>query len=99
MAAQRVSDGRFELDALRERLCRGAERTLLAKRQRLERLHGALAALNPDAVLQRGYAMICDEAGHVLSSVADVQLQEQIAVRLSDGRLTATVNNIEKKEP
>ena len=99
MAAQRVSDGRFELDALRERLCRGAERTLLAKRQRLERLHGALAALNPDAVLQRGYAMICDEAGHVLSSVADVQLQEQIAVRLSDGRLTATVTNIEKKEP
>lgn len=99
MAAQRVSDGRFELDALRERLCRGAERTLLAKRQRLERLHGALAALNPDAVLQRGYAMICDEAGHVLSSVADVQLQEQIAVRLSDGRMTATVNNIEKKEP
>ena len=50
-------------------------------------------------MLQRGYAMICDEAGHVLSSVADVQLQEQIAVRLSDGRLTATVNNIEKKEP
>lgn len=99
MAAQRVSDGRFELDALRERLCRGAERTLLAKRQRLEHLHGALAALNPDAVLQRGYAMICDEAGHVLSSVAGVQLQEQIAVRLSDGRLTATVNNIEKKEP
>ena len=99
MATQRVSDGRFELDALSERLCRGAERTLLAKRQRLERLHGALAALNPDAVLQRGYAMICDEAGHVLSSVADVQLQEQIAVRLSDGRLTATVNNIEKKEP
>lgn len=99
MAAQRVSDGRFGLDALSERLCRGAERTLLEQRQRLNRLHGALAALNPDAVLQRGYAMICDESGRVLSSVSDVRHQEQIAVRLSDGRLTATVNNIEKKEP
>lgn len=99
MAAQRVSDGRFGLDALGERLCRGAERTLLEQRQRLDRLHGALAALNPDAVLQRGYAMICDESGRVLSSVSDVRPQEQIAVRLSDGRLTATVNNIEKKEP
>lgn len=99
MAAQRVSDDRIGLDALSERLCRGVERTLLDQRQRLERLHGALAALNPDAVLQRGYAMICDESGRVLSSVFDVRPQEQIAVRLSDGRLTATVNNIEKKEP
>lgn len=99
MAAQRVSDGRFGVDALGERLKRGAERTLTEQRQRLDRLHGALAALNPDAVLQRGYAMICDAHGRVLSSVFDVRPHEQIAVRLSDGRLIATVNNIEKKEP
>ena len=91
-------DARFALDAARQSLERGAEQRLLAERHRLAQLGGKLAALDPDAVLGRGYAVVRTAEGAVLSSVDDARAGMEISVRLRDGSLSAAVNDIHRKE-
>ena len=93
-------DARFdELDLLRDR----ARRTL---RHRLDRAsddvrhHAArAAALSPLATLRRGYAVLQDADGHVLTSVAGVGEGDAVSVRVADGRLHATTTRTEAATP
>ncbi|WP_110182425.1 exodeoxyribonuclease VII large subunit [Nocardioides solisilvae] len=87
-----------EVDALRDR----ARRTLS---HRLDRAaddvahHRARArALSPLATLQRGYAVVQDADGHVLTSVAAVGEGSALTVRLADGRVHATATGTEQTD-
>jgi exodeoxyribonuclease VII large subunit len=52
-------------------------------------------ALSPLATLQRGYAVLQDADGHVLTSVAGVGAKQQVSVRVADGRIHATTTSTE----
>lgn len=52
-------------------------------------------ALSPLATLQRGYAVLQDADGHVLTSVAGVAAKDKISVRVADGRIHATTTSTE----
>src|SRR4051794_26874402 len=53
-------------------------------------------ALSPLATLQRGYAVLQDADGHVVTSVAGVGAGQQVSVRVADGRIHATTTTTEK---
>ena len=55
-------------------------------------------ALSPLATLQRGYAVLQDTDGHVLTSVADVAAGDAVSVRVADGRVHATTTTTEQLE-
>lgn len=84
---------RFEQRAngLRDR----AERFLVAKRQRFERLVLQLDERSPLVVLQRGYAICYDAAGRVVRSAEQVAIGDEVAVQLARGRLVAGVKRKE----
>ena len=48
-------------------------------------------ALSPLATLERGYAVLQDESGHVVTSVAGAPVGAAVSVRVADGRIAATV--------
>ena len=52
-------------------------------------------ALSPLATLERGYAVLQDADGHVVTSVAGVAAQSRISVRVADGRVHATTTRTE----
>ncbi|WP_122816604.1 exodeoxyribonuclease VII large subunit [Nocardioides pantholopis] len=52
-------------------------------------------ALSPLATLQRGYAVLQDAEGHVVTSVAQVAAGAAISVRVADGRVHATTTETE----
>ncbi|MBC2960386.1 exodeoxyribonuclease VII large subunit [Nocardioides deserti] len=52
-------------------------------------------ALSPLATLQRGYAVLQDPDGHVLTSVAGVAAGSTVSVRVADGRVHATTTGVE----
>ena len=58
----------------------------------LTNLDGRLAALDPQTVLRRGYAVIRTEDGLTLRSIKQVNLDQQIQVKISDGEFCAKVN-------
>ena len=50
-------------------------------------------ALSPLATLQRGYAVLQDADGHVVTSIEGVAAKQQISVRVADGRIHATTTS------
>ena len=50
-----------------------------------------LMALNPNAVLSRGYAIVKSENGQYLRSVSDADVNDRVEIILSDGKLNAHI--------
>ncbi|HZF39018.1 MAG TPA: exodeoxyribonuclease VII large subunit [Blastocatellia bacterium] len=80
-----VKSGR--LDALDQRLSRAAQRRLEAKRHNLAVAASKLDMLSPLAVLGRGYALVKDEAGNLISRAAMVKIGQKLALRFEDGEV------------
>ena len=55
-------------------------------------------SLSPLATLERGYAVVQDRDGHVVSSVTGVRTGLALAVRVADGRIHATTTGTEQTE-
>ncbi len=56
-------------------------------------------ALSPLETLRRGYAVLQDDQGHVLTSVAGVVAGAALSVRVADGRVRATAEGTEHDQP
>ena len=63
-------------------------------RQNLSRLAAHLGALDPLGVLGRGYALVQDGEGRVVSSVHDLHEGDDVTLRLSGGRATAHIETV-----
>lgn len=66
---------------------------LLRRRSHLEQIEHQLKALSPVAILERGYALIFDASGKVVTNSAKVQLGDEVSARLARGSLIARVEN------
>ena len=75
---------------LRRALLRQVERT----QQRLKLASRALQSLSPLATLERGYAIVTDAGGKVLTDSGAVARGAAIDVRLARGGLAATVDTV-----
>lgn len=91
-----LEDRRVLLDFLSTRLQAAEQKTLHESKQRFVRLTAALDAMSPLKVLSRGYSMVTNEAGAVISCAADVRENETIRVSFSSGSLTARVEQIQE---
>ena len=57
-----------------------------------------LDALNPLAVLARGYAAVFDEENKVIKNTDGVKIGDDITLAMADGKISATVKTMIKKE-
>jgi len=67
------------------------DRLLVARRRKLESAMMQLDERSPLNILQRGFAIAYDASGKVLHSADQVAIGDEIAVRLQQGELAATV--------
>lgn len=87
--------------ALIEQLCRRADAAMplqLEKaRARLRHAEASLRALDPEAVLERGYAIV-EGANGIVEGAKDAHIGDDVTIRLSDGRLGAHIISIESED-
>lgn len=83
------------LELLKNRLVAAQNQNLTKKNQQYIAAVSKLDAMSPLKVLSRGYAMAQNQGGEVLRSVKQVEPGDQIAIRVSDGRISARVMNKE----
>jgi len=86
----RIDQQRLMLDELDRRLAQNAQDRLRRWQLTLSALEHRLEALNPTAVLSRGYAIVQDDAGKVINSVEQISTGQTLAVRVSDGNFPVT---------
>ena len=82
---------RQSLDSMREYASRGARKRITAARAEVARMTGQLSALNPSAVLERGYAILTDTEGRALGGIAQMQQGNRVNIRMHDGSATAKI--------
>ncbi|MFC4161071.1 exodeoxyribonuclease VII large subunit [Chitinimonas lacunae] len=94
----RLRHGRPDLSRQREHLVRVEARLTLALRLRLERERARLtrdtarlAALDPKAVLARGYSLIEGADGRLVRSATQLHLGDRLRLRLAEGEAGAVV--------
>ena len=86
----RVLNDRQRVDELARRLSARAHQLIALKRETLTGAARHLAALNPDATLARGYAIVREkESGRVVKSKNQVAGRKAIRVRVRDGEFEA----------
>jgi len=85
-----------QLELLKNRLIGAENQNIARNTQRYVALTAKLDAMSPLKVLTRGYSMTQNDRGEVIRSVSQAELGERVAIRLSDGKLFATV--MDKKE-
>jgi exodeoxyribonuclease VII large subunit len=91
--ARRLTTLRLRLDAAARQLPACMQRTLHRGRERFERTARTLHAVSPLATLDRGYAIVLDATGHVVSDVANVASGASIEARVARGTIRATVTD------
>ena len=68
-----------------------------AERSRLSKAAAKMEAFDPFAVLARGYSIAEKEEGTIVKTVGDVQKNDKLIVRVSDGTIHAVVESTESK--
>lgn len=91
----RIAQWESNISRISEGLSYNIHRRISAAESELSRVCQSVSDLNPMGVLQRGYSMAkCGD--RVISSVAEVEIGNDIEIKLSDGSVMAEVKEIRK---
>jgi len=93
---RRVTDARQTLDLTGERAFRAMSERAGQSRATLGRTLSKLSALDPGAVLERGYAMLTDADGRTITGAGAMKPKERVNIRMHDGVAAATVEAVTK---
>ena len=81
---------RQELNTAQAGLEQSARRRLTEAEHRAARLRERLEAVNPAAVLKRGYALVYDGEGRMVTRAAEAKRHREMTLRFADGRVGVT---------
>ncbi|WP_442907288.1 exodeoxyribonuclease VII large subunit [Hydrogenophaga sp. PBL-H3] len=88
---------RNRLQVLQGEMPSALQRSFRQQQQRLQRCELALGLLDPQLVLERGYAFLTDQQGLAVTRAAQVQPGQALGATLADGTLTVRVEDILQK--
>ena len=90
----KVSDMKEEIDYYKDNLKNSLVNRLNNYRTRLEGEVKRINALNPKAVLNRGYSLLQNDKGHVITSIKEVKENDIIITSLQDGSITSVIKEV-----
>ncbi len=85
---------REQIEALTRRMELSVSRELEAHRREFARLCGQLDALSPLSVLHRGYTLVQNGEGHVVSAARTLTVGETVQIRFADGVAGVCVESV-----
>lgn len=97
LLARRRQQAEQQLQQLQQRSLQAALRILEVRQQRLQHLAHNLHTLSPLATLQRGYAIVADEHGRLISRSQQLATGQVFRVRLHQGHVTARVESLNEE--
>ncbi len=86
-----IDDRRMSLMSLSGELEGAMGRRLTSEKQKLARLSSVLEAVSPLKVISKGYSAVFKDDGKLVKSVDDLELDEAVSFKLTDGSINARV--------
>ncbi|MEA4849178.1 MAG: exodeoxyribonuclease VII large subunit, partial [Clostridiaceae bacterium] len=95
---QKILNMNQTLDSLNKYLDYNILNIIKGSRNEIEKRLGKLCLLNPESALSRGYGIIMRKSdGKLLTSVKEMLLNEEVYIKLKDGKAIAEVKGLENK--
>ncbi len=91
----RVRERRRSLEGMAKRATLAASALADRRRLRLQALSGKLHVLSPLATLARGYTLVTDDNGHVVTSAKDITAGDEAGIRFRDGTARVRVTDVD----
>ncbi len=91
-----LEDGYQRLDDNQNKLNLNVKRYMEDHRQILKSQRERLTALGPLQTMERGYSIVMDKNGEVVTSVEDVQKEELIDINVKDGDIEAETKEVKR---
>ncbi|MCL2638607.1 MAG: exodeoxyribonuclease VII large subunit [Oscillospiraceae bacterium] len=88
-----LSELSFYLDNLLLNLQQKIHRKLERKKNKLEGLERIINALSPEKTFARGYAAVFGKDGKAVKSTENININDELKIRLADGELKVAVKN------
>jgi len=83
---QRLGDAARLLSTQGERLKNSERKIMDDRRRKLQNLDSLLQSLSFERVLERGYSVVFDTKGNIISSAEDIKSGDDLRLRLRDGQ-------------
>jgi exodeoxyribonuclease VII large subunit len=87
---QKISDAQRHINNLAERLVNTEHKILKERAQKLHNLSSLLESLSFERVLERGYAVVFDGAGNIVSTAKQATAEKDLKIRFKDGETPVT---------
>lgn len=84
------------VDELERRLSFLICNKLKETKNKVDYLSSSLKSLNPEAILDRGFAMVLDNENKIVKSIKNVSEKDKLKIKLSDGIINTTVESKDK---
>ena len=91
----RLNQNMMYMDNLSERIDRSMSDILKDRKNRLASSESMLNGLDPNKVLDRGYSMIMDAKGNVITSIGRISVDDDVTIRMRDGKAIASIKEVE----
>ena len=88
---------RLKLDSINNSMFLATQKLITDEATKLAVIEAALNSSHPRNVLARGYSMITDDAGTVISKTSELIVGQDVILALADGSAKATVDEIDKR--
>ena len=93
-----LNEYRMKLDLVSDKLDNGINNLINNRKYEFDILTTKLNAISPLNTLKRGYTIALNEDGRAVSSVDNININQKLYISFADGSISATVNEINKKE-
>jgi len=95
--APAISETRNLLQLLTRQFQHQTRSYLAGRSQQLEHLKVQLALLNPQRTLERGYAIVLDQHGHIIHRPDQIAAPGSITVKLAGGAVELGISSVQSK--
>lgn len=92
-----IRDKVIQLDQIYDKINFRLEQNLETSKEKLSKKAALLHNLSPLATISRGYSIV-EKKGHVINSIEEVNVNDDINITLKDGDLDCIINKINSKE-
>lgn len=92
-----INNVKIKIQSLAMRLNNSSDSILSEEKSRIAKIEASLNAVHPQRVLERGYSMIQNDDGEVLSKIEQLSVGQNIKMSFADGKAEASIVNLENK--
>ncbi|MFH7243444.1 MAG: exodeoxyribonuclease VII large subunit [Spirulina sp.] len=90
----RIEQQQDRLEQIKRRLTQGVQVELRRATERCQALRAHLMTLDPDTVVRRGYALVKDEAGQLVTQANTLHPGQTLQVQLAQGQVSVQVIDV-----